>query len=70
MFICQWKGGRCIKDTKETERIANEVLEGILRDRHQSQMEILNLDRRRKSSDTRGRKMRVDTGKDKLKCGK
>lgn len=55
--MSKWKGKDVLK-IQRRERITNKVLKEILRDRHQSQMEILNLDRRRKT-EIRGKKMRV-----------
>lgn len=62
--MSKWKGKDVLK-IQRRERITNKVLKEILRDRHQSQMEILNLDRRRKT-EIRGKKMRVGIDKDNL----
>lgn len=62
--MSKWKGKDVLK-IQRRERITNKVLKEILRNRHQSQMEILNLDRRRKT-EIRGKKMRVGIDKDNL----
>ena len=54
-FYVKGKGEDVLK-TERTESKANEILEEILRDMHQSQIEILTLIRRRKLLRPVGRK--------------